>query len=282
MTFRKENFILSVILTVIALVAYAYLFVYADRKIVFLYGHLGLTPYDRMTSGRYWMAGLVISGFLTIIYLSIKLIVKQLTKKSIFSWGSVIKYAVIPLTAGIVILITQAGEPRLSFITAISSALALEIGIAAGFSVTDDLVKNYRETIVYLISSLGLIPFLLLFRVLELPEKGILTMELSILTPVISFAAGFIWLFLAYRVFRPHGPGWINVLKGSVFTGYIGLPLVHYLFATPKGIPYITSADNFFADKLLLRTTNWLLLILLVFLADKLSKRVLPGKQLQH
>lgn len=67
---------MSVLVTVISLGIYFYLFGYADRKIVFLYEHLGLAPFDSATTGRYWMTGLVLSGFLTIFYLLIQLILK--------------------------------------------------------------------------------------------------------------------------------------------------------------------------------------------------------------
>lgn len=37
-------------------------FAVADRYAVFLYEHLGATPFDDVTSSRYWMSGLVASG----------------------------------------------------------------------------------------------------------------------------------------------------------------------------------------------------------------------------
>jgi hypothetical protein len=274
---KKGEIIISILVIVISLGIYFYLFGCADRKIVFLYEHLGLTPFDRMTTGRYWMTGLVLSGFLTILYLITQLILRFTIKPEKISWKTIVKFSVIPLIIGVVLITMTLGEPKLTFLIAISSVLALTIGIAIGFSVIDDLIKDYRPTFIYLICGLGLVPFLLFFRVLELPEKGILAMNISVLVIVISIVGGFFWLLISYRIFKYNRPRLTNVIKGTLAIGYIGLPLLHYLIATPKGIPYITSADNFFADNMILRITNWILLTLIVFLVDKLTKRTMPG-----
>ncbi len=50
-----------------------YWFAVADRCAVLLYGHIaagirGAQPFDEMTRGRYWMAGLVAAGAVTVLY----------------------------------------------------------------------------------------------------------------------------------------------------------------------------------------------------------------------
>lgn len=256
-----------------------YLFGYADRKVVFLYEHLGLTPFDKMTSGRYWMVGFVLSGFLTALYLISQPIVRFLIQPEKISWKSIVKLSVIPMNVGVVLITMNVGEPKMSFLIAVSSALALTIGIILGFSVIDDLMDDLKSTFIYLTYGAGLVPFLLFFRVIELPEKGILTINSSIIVAMILIFGGFFWLLICYRLFMHNRPKWVNVIKGTLAMGYIGLPLLHYLIATPKGIPYITSADNFFAENMVLRVSNWLLLILIVFLVDKLTKRIMPNSQ---
>lgn len=270
MILKKKEIIISILIIFISLGVYFYVFGCADRKIVFLYDHLGLKPFDRITTGRYWMTGLVLSGFLTILYLIIQLILRFILKSEI-SWKTIAKFSFIPLYTGVVLITMTFGEPKMTFLIAISSVLALTIGIAIGFSVIDDLIMDYRSAFIYLISGLGLVPLLILFRVLELPEKGILSMKISILIIVISIVGGFFWLLICYRIFKLNMPRFTNVIKGTLAIGYIGLPILHYLIATPKGIPYITSADNFFADNMILRITNWILLIFMVFLVDRLN-----------
>jgi hypothetical protein len=271
MRLKKEEILIATLVTVISLAVYSYLFGCADRKIVFLYEHLGLTPFDRITTGRYWMAGLILSGFLSILYLVIRLILKLIIKSEIIYWKNIVKFSVIPLIIGVLIITMTFGEPEMTFLIAISSGLALIIGISTGFSVIDDLINDYRSTFIYLVIGLGLVPFLVLFRVLELPGKGILAMNISVFVVVFSTVGGFLWLFISHRIFKNYRPGFINVIKGTLAFGYIGLPVLHYLVLTPKGIPYITSSDNFFADNLGLRILNWILLILIVFLVEKLT-----------
>jgi hypothetical protein len=277
MMLKKVEILISIFVTIISLGAYYYIFGYADRKIIFLYEHLGLTPFDRMTTGRYWMTGLVLSGFLTILYLLTQLLLKFTKKQEGISWRNIIKLIMIPLITGGILIIMTLGEPKLTFLIAISSVLALSIGIAVGFSVVDDLIKDIRKAIINLLFGFGLVPFLLLFRVLELPEKGIISMNISLLVIAITIVVGFFWLLMFYRIFKYNMPRLINVIKGTIVIGYIGLPVIHYLIATPKGIPYITSSDNFFADSIILRITNWILLILIVFLVEKLAKRRMPS-----
>ncbi len=272
MRFKKE-IIISILITIISLGVYLYLFDYADRRIVFLYEHIGLKPFDRMTTGRYWMTGFVLSGFLTFLYLIAQLISRFIIKMEKIYWVTIIKLSWIPLILGIVIITMTLGEPKMTLSIAISSATALMIG----FSVADDLIMNFKSTITYLITGLGLVPFLVLFRALELPGKGILTLNISILVVVISIVCGFLWLLIANRLFIKHKAPLIKVIKGILAISYLGLPVFHYLIATPKGIPYITSSDNFFADNIVLRITNWILLILIVVLGDKLTKRIMPS-----
>ena len=45
-----------------------YWFAVADRYAVFLYEHLGATPFDAVTGSRYWMAGLIANGFVLVLY----------------------------------------------------------------------------------------------------------------------------------------------------------------------------------------------------------------------
>ncbi|MFH1119126.1 MAG: hypothetical protein V1775_04835 [Bacteroidota bacterium] len=273
---RKAAWILSALILLISMGVYIYLFGFADRNIVFLYGHMGLTPFDSMTAGRYWMAGFVLSGFLTLLYLIVRLAIRAVFRALDILWVAVVKYLWLPIFTGVVVIMMTSGTPRLPFSIAISSALALLTGIMTGFSVADDLISDFRSGLAYMVTALGLVPFLLLFRVLELPEKGIVETNVSIMIAILTLVAGFVWLLVSFRVFRQQRPDPVSVIKGALASGYVGLPVVHYLLATPPGIPYITSSDNFFADNMLLRVTNWLLLILIVLLADKLTKRKLP------
>jgi len=273
MKYNKCEIIFAILFTIITLGLYFYLFGYADRKVVFLYEHLGLTPFDKLTVGRYWMAGFVISGFLTILYLITCLIIMVFIKSEKISLKKIVPIGLFPTIIGVVIIVLTVGEPKLTFPIAISTAFSFTIGIAIGFSFIDDLIIDFLSTFIYMVFSIGLVPILILFRVIELPEKGILSVNIAILIIVISILGGFGWLLIFYRLFKLNRPKFINVIKGTLLIGYLGIPLLHYLFATPKGIPYITSAENFFAENMILRLSNWILLILILIFADKLTKK---------
>lgn len=271
MKFREVVTVWLVIL--VSFSAYIYLFVFADRDVVFLTGQFSQDPFDSMTRGRYWMSGLVLGGMLTIIYLIIQGLFKGIIHSEIVSYKKVVGRALVPLNLGIVIIMMFFGDPAMTLPVALSAAFALSSGIFIGFSVADDLFANYRSTFIYLSTGLGLVPILVLFRVLELPQRGILATNEAMLIAlgVVLFGVG--WLLLFYRMFRNKRPAWTHVLKGTLAAGYLGLPLLHYITATPEGIPYITSSDNFFADNMALRVTTWGLLMMLAFLADKLTRQ---------
>lgn len=275
MKIRNYEFIVSVIIMLIPVGIYYYFFGYADRRVVFLYDHLGFTPFDQITAGRYWMAGFITSGFLSVLYLILQLAIRIL-KLPVMSWKKVFTLMVIPLNTGIIIIVMTAGEPELGLFIAISSALALTAGIFLGFSLVDNLMTNVKSTSLFLLFGLGMVPSLILFKALELPGKGILAFNVSLLIAVISVTAGLLWLLTCHWVFRKYRPKWPDVVKGALVTAYLGLPVLHYLAATPKGIPYITSADNFFADNMILRLITWMLLFLFVFSTDKLMRRFMP------
>lgn len=269
---KTSEIIIAIITILISLGVYIYLFNYADRKVVFLYNHLGSTPFDAGTSGRYWMTGFVLSGFLTIFYLIAKLFIKLLSAKVNPRWKTIVKMSFLPLLLGILIITMNFGEPKLTFSLAISSAATLIIGLIIGFSIVDDLINHFKSTRNYLIAGLGLVPFLGLFRTLELPDKGILSWSTTIVVTVFSILGGLLWLSIARLLTVENKSSLIKVLTGTLAIAYLGFPVLHYLFATPEGIPYITASGNVFAEDMVLRITTWILLIVLALIGEKLSK----------
>jgi hypothetical protein len=208
------------------------------------------------------MVGLVLSGFISVLYYTIRLAAGSGIE---ISWQGVMKKISLPLFIGIMLIMMTMGSPKMPFLIALSSATATTIGLSIGLSVADDLMTHLLKTIAATAIGSGFVPFLILFRALELPAKGILSQNMAIWIVVISIIAGYVWLWIALYFFRIYEPTRLQILKGIVFLAYLVLPVIHYLFATPKGIPYITSSDNFFADNMLLRTANWILLILFVY-----------------
>ena len=88
---------------------------------------------------------------------------------------------------------------------------------------------------------------------------------------IFSIFGGLLWLSFAHLL-TDNKCSLIKVLTGTLAISYLGFPVLHYLVATPEGIPYITASGNVFAENMVLRITTWILLILLAFIGEKLSK----------
>lgn len=71
------------------LALYAYWFGFANRYSVFLYEHLNATPFDEVTRSRYWMAGLVASGLVLILYNGLIWLVSRFRMVTLPAWWRV-------------------------------------------------------------------------------------------------------------------------------------------------------------------------------------------------
>jgi hypothetical protein len=274
MKISRLEIISAIILIVITLGVFVHIFAFANREVIFLYNHLGFMPFDRITVGRYWMLGFIVSGFWAMFYFVLKLtlfLINNSRAENLHYWN-IIKIASIPLIFGIAIITMTLGEPILPFSIAISIPAVLIIGLLIGFSTIDDLFKKFKYTISYLFTGLGLVPFLTLFRAIELPAKGIISIETAIWVLIISFFAGVLWLLVFLRIFRGIRIYFLETVKGTLLFLYLGLPLIHFIWATPKGVPYITAADNFMAENYALRVVAWILLVLIVYGGHMLMK----------
>jgi hypothetical protein len=54
--------------SLLTLARFYYWFAVADRYTIFHYEHLGATPYDALTTSRYWMCGLVARDITLVVY----------------------------------------------------------------------------------------------------------------------------------------------------------------------------------------------------------------------
>jgi hypothetical protein len=60
----------AVTITLFILALFYKWFAVDNRYVVFLYNHLNATPFDEITSSRYWMSGLVVSGAVMVLYIA--------------------------------------------------------------------------------------------------------------------------------------------------------------------------------------------------------------------
>ncbi len=233
-------------------------FAIENRYIIFLYTHLGATPFDRETGSRYWMAGLVAVGLVGVFYAPADLIWQRLAMR--LRWADhpparwrVWLCATIVLSIGIPLITMTCNWPTLSG----GHALACTAATLAGLAVLLPLMGRSPGELIWLgADGLGLMPVLLGLRLIEWPERGpalpvddVLVRILALCTPVLSLVwlGGMTWLYRRQRLATPSAG---LLLAAGCTMSYVLLPLAHYVWAAPN-YRYITSASNFFARTLL-------------------------------
>ena len=233
-----------------------YWFAVADRYAVFLYGHLGATPFDQVTSSRYWMAGLVASGAVMVIYTAVNWLLGRLAILRHQTcrppaWWRVWLVCVVPLIVGIPLITTTFNWPTLPPSLALACTAATLLGLALALW-PGSLAALHPGDLTWLaFDGVGLVPGLLLLLAIEVPRTtGIISVGTAWSIAIGSTIGGLIWLLIMTglrRWRRKPVPSAGTLLAAGLCWGYLLLPLAHHLLATPPGYRYITTASNFFA-----------------------------------
>ncbi len=111
-------------------------FALANRCVIFLYGHMRARPFDRRTISRYWMAGLVASGMVMVLYAFWNWLLGRVA-----SWHEVFDYhpsewwrvwliCALSVAVGILVITTTVNQPTLPADVAVWCVLATLIGLA--------------------------------------------------------------------------------------------------------------------------------------------------------
>jgi len=237
---------------------YVYWFAVADRYAVFLYDHLGAGPFDPVTTSRYWMCGLVAGGMVTVLYTPLQALLGWLARRTgreaevpdpVRVWA----LCAIPLTAVIIIVTMTMNAPTLSAGQAIGCAAATVVALALALAPAHWAAARPADLAWLAADGLGLVPVLLLLRVVELPAQGLVPRPLAVGVAAGSVVASLAWLAVmtllrAWR-HRPR-PAAPAVLLAGLSISYLLLPLAHHLLATPPGYRYISTSANFFPSSL--------------------------------
>jgi len=236
---------------------FTYWFAVADRYAVFLYNHMGATPFDSRTSSRYWMAGLVAAGAVMVLYTMANWFAARIygLRYAVYSppaWWQVWLLCAIPLGAGIPAITMTANSPTLPPATAAACAAAALIGLALALAPGRLAAEQPAELGWLALGGLGLVPVLFLLRAPELPGRGLLSSATAWRLAGGGVAAGVIWLGVisvlrAQRAQRRPPMEAAPLFLSGLGLTYVLLPLVHYWLFTPPDFRYITAASNFFA-----------------------------------
>ncbi len=241
----------------IVLALFYYWFGIANRYSVFLYEHLGAGPFDPRTVSRYWMAGLVASGAVVVVYTYANWLWGRVQgirgRRYVPPEGWKVWLFSLPLVVpGVLWITTHLNWPVLPLPLAAVCAAVAAGGLFLAL-IPARMATSQPGLFLWLTGAgAGMVPALLLLRVVErLPQGGSAILHTRV--AVVATLAGAIWtLALAGGYAQWRGAGWrtSHLLVIGLCLSYLLLPLVHYLLLTPPAFRYISVADNFFASTL--------------------------------
>lgn len=255
---------------VLALALFYYWFAVADRYIIFLYYHnMGplapdTSPFSAETSGRYWMAGLVASGAVLVLYTAANWLLARLVRSYCApDWWRVWALVAPLLAVGILAIAMTTNQPTLPFSNAAQVAAATLAGLALALLPGCVAVERPRD--LFWLALEGAALMLILTFGAKLDElgrwlaRGRAIYVIMIGLGLVGGAAG---LSAAVRLHwrrRKAAPGFVEVLCAGAIVSYLVLPLLHHLeISLLEGYGYITSASNFFASSVGWQLVAWL------------------------
>lgn len=281
----------AVPITLFIVGAFYYWFALANRYVIFLYGHVAhgiakTEPFDVMTSSRYWMAGLVATGAVLLLYSGFYWLLGLLSRRRDHAispppWRQVWLLCALPLAAGIPLITMTVNRPTLPAALAAACVASTLVGLAFALWPAAWAAQRPLDLLWLGVDGAGLLPILLLLRVVELPSRGVAVSEsLAAIVVVGSIAGGAGWLWVMTRLRAWRGktlPGAGVLFAGAIGSSYLLLPLLHYLLGKPD-YRYITAASNFFAFSLTLQSLIFILAGSLALSVTARRRRVLSKK----
>ncbi|MBI5651062.1 MAG: hypothetical protein HZC40_11560 [Chloroflexi bacterium] len=261
-------------ITALVLVLIYKWFALDDRYAVFLYNHLNATPFDAVTTSRYWMAGLVASAIVMLGYIAANFLIARFKRDYCApTWWHVWLTCAVPLALAIPLIVMNVNTPTMPIEIALMLVAATLIGLVIAL-MPGSLAAHHPRQLAWIgLDGWGLIPVLSLLRAIELPGRGLsVRADVAYAFAIGSVVFGIVWL-VALNGFRarrhiPSPRAW-QVYGAGLGWCYIFLPLVHYLIATPAQFKYITSASNFFAFDPFLQLATFIVAGVLVFANEK-------------
>jgi hypothetical protein len=278
--------LLAFLASLIVLGLIYYWFAVADRYVIFLYDH-GMpplfpdtSPFSRITSSRYWMAGLVASGFVMILYTAANLIWGRLKEDAWPpGWWQVWLLSALPLAILLPLITMSVNRPVLPLANALGVTLVTLLGLALAFSPGRLAAQAPAELAILTLDGFGLMLIALLIgqsqQLLELSSRGLSGFWVIAL---LGIAAGVFLLLLATALLswrRLAAPGVRAMLVAGLVVAYPLMALTHHLYVgLTGGYFYISDADNFFARRLWPSSLGWLVAALIALLISYWRRRL--------
>lgn len=252
----KPALLRAVPISLFILSLFYYWFAVADRHAIFLYGHLGATPFDDVTSSRYWMSGLVASGAVMAMYTLANWLLGRVAASHRWvyycppAWWRVWALCAVPLVVGIPAITMTLNSPTLPLSNGMACVVAALIGLALALAPGSLAAQRPFDLVWLMLDGVGLMPSLLLLRAIELPSRGLISVPVACLAALGGTFAGAVWLgvMTGLRAWRHKSlPGADVLFVAGLCLSYLLMPLVHHLLFVHSEYRYISTSSNFFA-----------------------------------
>jgi hypothetical protein len=278
---EKRTILHTFVVTGLILALFYAWFGVADRYHIFLYNHLGATPFDPITTSRYLMSGLVADGVILVGYTIICWFLGRYwgiwwRPYDPPPWSCIWLLSLPVLLIGIPLITLTANTPTLPPLIALCCALITCGGLALALWPGQLSARQPSFLMRLLLTGGGLAPILLFLRAVELPGKTMLTAPTAFMLAASSILVSVGWL--AGCVWCSHRLTWtipsaVSILLSAFALTYLLLPLVHHFLFTPVRFRYITSSTNFFAYSLPVQLLVWVIAFLFALLTSRLGYR---------
>ncbi|MFQ5459877.1 MAG: hypothetical protein ACE5EL_03695 [Anaerolineae bacterium] len=252
-------------------------FAVADRYAVFLYGHVDMpgsapaTPFDSVTTSRYWMTGFVAAGTVLVLYTAWALLAGAWARRrgvaaAVPRRSRVWLWAMPVVVVGVPAVTMTTNAPTLPMRLAAAATATALAGIGLALLPADLAARRPKHLITVTLYGFGTAMSLWGWRAIELPGRGLMADVPALAIALGSVAAGFAWLVALASVHRrvppatsgrnrggqqglPDGPGRPTpeaILAAGLTWWLLVTPLAHHIFATPREYRYITSGANIY------------------------------------
>ncbi len=237
-----------------------YWYAVADRYVVFLYGHVDsgrsssspATPFDAVTSSRYWMSGFVAAGAVSMIFLTAVVVAAAMARRRGLVWSPPARWrpwlwAALLVAPGVPLIVMTRNQPTLPPALALAVTAGTLLGLALALAPGPAAARGLGALAWWGLHGLVLAPAVLLWRVVELPERGIVSTDVArivVLGSVLAAGLALLVLRAIRRRRRMPAPRATQVLAATLWWALLVVPLVHHLVFTPPEYRYISSAGN--------------------------------------
>ena len=197
----------AVPVSLLILTLFYYWFRVADRYDIFLYGHTArgiptAQPFDELTSSRYWMAGMVASGIVMLLYATAYWVASRLSVRrgrqiTPPAWWRVWLLCLPVLLLGIPLITMTVNSPTLPLPLALACLAATLASLALALMPAEMAARRPLDLVWLVLDGAGLMPCLLLIHAVELPGRGLsISQPAALIFAIGGILASAIWLAL--------------------------------------------------------------------------------------